>query len=227
MAHRGPGLGGFALVYLLAACQPRKPAVPPATATHQQQAEPQRTDGEGSIAPDAMKAMAALTGRWMMLGITDGAKEVPTRWHRHAASGTCMPKESASWELAGEQTYAPADESVSLFNEQLKTKVTLYTYPATRALDAEFDEAMQAMGQSCTEGPMMSTAQGDTHFGGCVRRLEDGFLLLEQVVLFQRGEWLHKARITFAAVQMGEAYDAAMGMVSQAFASCPDDASDA
>ena len=168
-----------------------------------------------------MEAMAALSSRWMMLGISDGAKEAPVGWHRHAASGTCMPKGSASWELAAEQTYGPDDESVTVVSEPLRTKVTLYTYPATRAIDAEFDDVMQAMGQSCTEGPMLSTVQGNAHFGGCVRRLDDGVLLLEQVVLFQRGPWLHKARITFAATQMTNAYDGAMSVVSQAFATCP------
>ena len=96
----------------------------------------------------------------------------------------------------------------------------MYTYPATRALDAEFDDVLASMAQTCTEGPMVSAVQGDTHFGACVRRLEGDLLLIEQAVLFQRAKWLHKARITFAAPALGDSQDAAMSLLSQAFAPC-------
>jgi hypothetical protein len=222
--------GFFAIGFLavvLAACQPRKPASAPTSTTHRQQTKESnpKPAGDASFKDDAMAAMAALSSRWMLLGTNSSVKEAPRAWHRHAASGTCMPKDSASWELGKEQVYGPDDESVTLWNDKLKTEVTLYTYPATQPLDAEFGEVMRAMGGTCSEGPMMSTTQGDVHFGGCVRRLDGDVLLLEQVVLFQRGKWLHKARITLLARALGDAYDAAMGVVSQAFAPCSSAAS--
>jgi hypothetical protein len=134
-----------------------------------------------------------------------------------------MPKESASWRPGKERVYGPDDESVTLFNDRLRTEVTLYTYPAHNDADREFRDVMQAMSRTCTEGLMMSTTQGDVRIGGCVQRLPGDALVLEQALVFQRGKWVHKARISFLAAVMGDAYDAAMAVVSTAFAPCPGD----
>ena len=134
-----------------------------------------------------------------------------------------MPKDSASWRLGKEHVYAPDDESVTLFNDRLSTEVTLYTYPARNDTDREFRDVMQAMSLTCREGPMMSTTQGDVRIGGCVQRLPGDALVLEQALVFQRGKWVHKARISFLAAVMGDAYNAAMAVVSTAFAPCPGD----
>lgn len=201
---------------LLAACAPAKRASDPAEAKNDTAASK-----EADFKKDAVEAMAVLASRWALLGTKADAKEQPTGWHRHAGSGTCMPKGSASWELAKEHTYGPDDESVTMWNEKLKSQLTLYTYPAAQALDAEFDAVLGEMSRSCTEGPVLSAKTGDTHVGGCARRLEGDVLLLEQVVLFQRGKWLHKARITFAAAQADAAYSPTMSVVSQSFEACP------
>jgi hypothetical protein len=68
---------------------------------------------------------------------------------------------------------------------------------------------------------MMSMTQGDVRIGGCIQRLPGDALVLEQALVFQRGKWVHKARISFLAAVMGEAYGAAMAVVSTAFAPCP------
>jgi hypothetical protein len=102
----------------------------------------------------------------------------------------------------------------------LTTEVTLYTYPAHNDADQEFREVMAAMSRTCSEGPMMSTTQGEVRIGGCVQRLP-GALVLEQALVFQRGKWVHKARISFIAAVMDDAYNAAMALVSTAFTPCP------
>ena len=220
------GLFGCVMGCWLAACQPQKPADAPGIAPSQQQKpkeesgqEPLREAEEPPFKEDAVQALGALATFWA-LGLQGSSKNAPTSWHVHAASGTCMPKESGGFRVANERVYGPGDESVTLWDEKQKTEVTMYTYPATRALDAEFDDVLASMAQTCTEGPMVSAVQGDTHFGACVRRLEGDLLLIEQAVLFQRAKWLHKARITFAAPALGDSQDAAMSLLSQAFAPC-------
>jgi hypothetical protein len=210
------GEGWPLLVGLLTACSPAKPASDPSSQTS--------SDDRSSLKKDAMEAMAIQAGFWSLLGISDGAKEQPNGWHRHEGSGTCMPKGSKSWELAQERTYARDDESVSVWNDALKTNLTLYTYPATRVLAAEFESVMGDMSQTCTDGPVMTTTIGDARVGGCVTRLESGVLLIEQAVLFQRGKWLHKARITSPAAAAEAAYSPSMSVVSQAFVACAADA---
>ena len=152
--------------------------------------------------------------------MSDGAREPPSGWHRHAASSTCLPKGSASWKLNDERVYGPDDESVSLLNEDIGTLVTLYTYPARDAFDVEFQEVVAEISHTCTENPVMTSEQGGTHFVACVRRM-DGVLLVEQALMFQRDKWLHKARITFPDVASQQAYTPVMSVVSQAFAPCP------
>jgi hypothetical protein len=205
---------------LVAGCQPKttanspgaKPAKPSTSAA-------QVPEPEGSFEQDALEAMVGLAGRWTMLGISKDAQEPPSAWYRHAASDTCMPKGSKSWQVTDQRTYGRDDESVSLWNESVRTQVTLYTYPAQQPLEKEFEGVMSDMSRTCTEGPLMTTKLGETHVGGCVRRLDEG-LLLEQAVLMRRGTWLHKARITFAAAGTSAAYTPAMSLVSQAFAAC-------
>jgi hypothetical protein len=207
----------------LLACQPSKGASSPSDASQGEAQDASQGDAnsrsEAPLKEDAMAAMVALAGHWV---IPEGGDAEPAQsWHRHAASGTCMPKGSASWQLSHEQVYGPGDESVSLWNEQLQTLITLYTYPAQGDLEGAFGGVMNEMGsRTCTEGPMMSTDQDGTHIGGCVRR-KDGFLLLEQAMLFQRGEWLHKARITIPEPALDAAYSPAMSVVRQSFAACP------
>jgi hypothetical protein len=205
------------------ACQAQKPLAAAAPAPPVQPGSNPKPD-EHAIKEDAMAAMVALSGRWMLAGAQGGPKEAPRAWHVHGGSGTCMPKDSASWRPGKELVYAPDDESVTLFNDRLLTEVTLYTYPARNDIDQEFRDVMQVMSRkTCTEAPMMSTTQGDVRIGGCVRRLRGDALLLEQALVFQRGKWVHKARITFVAGMMADAYTAAMALVSTAFAPCPGD----
>jgi hypothetical protein len=134
-----------------------------------------------------------------------------------------MPKETASWRPGKERVYAPDDESVTLFNDRLRTEVTLNTYPGQNDVDSEFREVMQAMSRTCTEGPMMTTTQRDVRIGGCVHRFPGDMLVLEQALLFRRGKWSHKARISFPAAVMGDAYGAAMALIGMAFKPCPGD----
>jgi hypothetical protein len=201
------------------ACQAQMPPAAAAPAPPAQPGSNPKPD-EHAFKEDAMAALAALSGRWMLVGVQGGPKEAPRAWHVHARSGTCMPKDSASWRLGKEYVYGPDDESVTLFNDRLRTEVTLYTYPAHNDVDREFREVMQVMSRTCTEGPVMSTTQGDLRLGACVQRFPGDALVLEQALVFQRGKWVHKARISFLAAVMGDAYTAAMAVVSTAFAPC-------
>jgi hypothetical protein len=186
-----------------------------------QSAEPARPNDEPTSSPeladDAMKAMAQAAGFWM-LGVADDGGAPTRQWHRHAASGTCLPKDAPGWELVNEKTYGPGDESVSLWNEKLGAKVTLFTYPAQAALEPAFDSVLEQMAKTCTEGPVMSTKMSPGKIGGCIQRLKEGPLLLEQALLFKNGPWLHKARITYPAGS--DAYSAVMSVVARAFKPC-------
>lgn len=169
-----------------------------------------------------MEHMAFLVSSWALLGSGSKDAEPATGWHRHAASGTCMPTGSRSWQSGKAQTYGPDDESVTLMHEPLQILVTLYTYPATKPLQPEFEGVVSTMAsKTCTEGPVMSSKIGEAHVGACPHRIDNGVVLLEQVVLLQRGKWFHKARITFAGPATAAAYTPAMSVVSQAFAACP------
>lgn len=216
--------GWLLVVGALTACHPAKPAVEPAkpapAAKPTARPKPNQADTDPSFRPDATDAMAALLGYWSLLGISDAAKETPKSWHRHAASGTCMPEGSKSWRVTNTRVYGPDDESVSLWNDQLKILVTLFTYPARHPVGPEFDDVMRQMSGTCTEGPVMTTNVGDVHVGGCVRRLKNNALLLEQAVLFQHDKWFHEARITFAAAGARDAYTPAMSLFSESFAPC-------
>jgi hypothetical protein len=206
--------GAWLLLGLLSACG--KPA--PASANDAKAKD--AASGEETLKEDAVAAMAKLAGHWVLQGTAESPAEKPKEWHRHAGSGTCMPKGSAGWELAKENVYGPDDESVSLFNDGLKTLVTLYTYPARQDIDAEFEAVQHDIAGTCTEGPMMTTVVNDAHFVGCVHRLESGVLLLEQAVLVQRDKWLYKTRVTFPEPALDAAYQPAMSLSGLSFKPC-------
>ena len=216
-AHQKPTLVGvWLLLSAITACgAPAKPA----SANDAKRAD--APSGEETLKEDAVAAMAKLAGHWVLEAAGDSPATKPNDWHRHNGSGTCMPKGSAGWELTKEHTYGPDDESVSHFNDELKTLVTLYTYPAQQELDAEFEAVQRDLSGTCTEGPMMSTVVKEAHFVGCVNRLEDGLLLLEQAVLVQRDKWLYKTRITFPEPVLDAAYQPAMSFARLGFSPCP------
>jgi hypothetical protein len=210
------------LVLLLAACQPSRPAQPSATPPAARGAKANENDAD-AIEDDAMAATAALIPMWA-LEVT-GDSETPSAWHRHAGSGTCMPKGSPSWQLTNEREYGPNDESVSLWSDRARAQVTLYTYPAGPPVKAAFDEALSQMAsQTCSEGPVISNESGGTWRGACVSRREDGTLLLEQVMVKQQGQWLNKARVTFAAATLQSSHPQVMALFRAAFVPCPKDA---
>jgi hypothetical protein len=68
---------------------------------------------------------------------------------------------------------------------------------------------------------MMSTVVKEAHFVGCVHRLDEGILLLEQAVLVQRDKWLYKTRITFPEPVLDAAYQPAMSFARLGFSPCP------
>lgn len=174
---------------------------------------------ESPFEQDAMEAVAQVVALWVS-GAT-GDTEEPTGWRRHAASDTCSPTGSAHWVLQGEKTYGPDDESVTLFNEELATLMTLYTYPARGDIDAEFESVKRDIAGTCTEGPMMSTTLGETRYAACVQRLEDGLLLLEQAHLTQNDRWLNKVRITFPAAAAVKVHGSVVAFAGKSFKACP------
>jgi hypothetical protein len=199
----------------LAGCQPSAAKAPATAATS--------SEGEGEAEPkfkdDAMRATAKLMGLWA-IGPTDASSEKPSGWHRHAASGTCMPTGSQSWKLRIERVFGPNDEGVSLWNEELKTLVSLFTYPAQQDIDNEMKLVERDMAGTCTEGPMLGSVAGERHFASCVKRLDNDVLLVEQVVLTKRDQWLYKVRITFPEPLLMQAYGPTMAFSEQAFAPC-------
>ena len=176
-------------------------------------------DGEGDVKPDAMKATAVLMGLWAITPPMTSEEE-PTGWHRHAASGTCMPTGSKNWQLRVEKVFGPDDEGVSLWNDQLKTLVSLFTYPAQADVDAEMKQVVKDMSGTCTEGPLISTTTGETRFAACIKRLEDDFLLVEQVSLVKQDKWLYKVRVTFPSPILRQAYSPTMSFAGLAFQAC-------
>jgi hypothetical protein len=202
------------LVVGLVGCQPSatKGAATPASAS----------DAEPELREDTSRATAKLMGLWALMP-AEPSSEKPSGWHRHAASGTCMPTGSQSWQLRHERVFGPDDEGVSLWNEKFKTLVSLFTYPAGGDVDSEMKLVEREMAGSCSEGPMLSTVSGERHFAGCVKRLAEDFLLVEQVMLIKREQWLYKVRITFPEPLLLQVYGPTMAFSAQAFATCAKD----
>jgi len=200
----------------LAGCQ-ASAAKPPATAAAP--TESPAGKAEQDIKPDAMRATAKLMGLWALVP-AEASSDKPTAWHRHAATGTCMPTGSPSWQLRLERVFAPNDEGVSLWNEDFKTLVSLFTYPAQQDIESEMKLVERDMAGTCTESPLVSTVVGERHFAACVKRLENDFLLVEQVVLTKREQWLYKVRITFPEPLLMQVYGPTMAFSDQAFMPC-------
>lgn len=174
------------------------------------------------VRDDGMRAATSLMGLWA-LEPRDEDVERPTSWHRHDASGTCMPTGSQSWKLRVERVFGPNDEGVSIWNEELKTLVSLFTYPARQDIESEMKLVTSDMARTCSEGPMLGTVTGDRHFAACVKRLENDVLLVEQVTLIKRAQWLYKVRITFPEPFLMRSYGPTMAFSDQAFAACAKD----
>lgn len=205
------GLWWSVLIAGLAGCGPaatKEPATPAS-----------KPESESNFKEDAVKATATLVGLWAITA-PEASDEQPTGWHRHAASGTCMPTGSKNWQLRVEKVFGPDDEGVSLWNEQLKTLVSLFTYPAQAELDPEMEQVVKEMSGTCTEGPLISTTSGQTRLAACIKRLEDDFLLVEQVSLVKRDKWLYKARVTFPTPVLMQAYAPTMSFAGLAFPAC-------
>ncbi len=58
------------------------------------------------------------------------------------------------------------------------------------------------------------------HIGGCILNLRQNVTLFEQVILFRRGGWFHKVRISTLDKYLGKAYSPIMDVIQQAFNSC-------
>ncbi|HEX2875273.1 MAG TPA: hypothetical protein VHP33_28675 [Polyangiaceae bacterium] len=208
------GLRWCAVVFGLAGCgtaATKEPATPASKAGE--------GEGETKFKADAMKASATLVGLWAITP-PEASDEPPTGWHRHAATGTCMPTGSKNWQLRVEKVFGPDDEGVSLWNDQLKTLVSLFTYPAQAEVDAEMEQVVKEMTGTCTEGPLISTTSGETRYAACLKRMEDDFLLVEQVSLVKRDKWLYKVRATFPSPVLMQVYAPTMAFVGQAFQAC-------
>jgi len=191
----------------------KEPATPPPSGADGSE------EGETKYKPDAMKATAALVGLWALTGPQEGAEQ-PTGWHKHAGSGTCMPLGSAHWTLRLEKVFGPDDEGVSVWNDEFKTLVSMFTYPAQADVDAEMDQVVKEMGGTCTEGPMLGTTVGETRYAACIKRMEDDFLLVEEVSLIKRDKWLHKVRGTYPSPALMQAYGPTRAFTAQAFEPC-------
>jgi hypothetical protein len=166
--------------------------------------------------------LAPLVGYWAMLGTTSGAPAMDvTGWQPHAASGTCFPTGLGSFSLVNRRTYAPDDESVSLLNRDLGTLITLYTYPARGTAQQDFEQSFGEMGGTCGPGQAISTVAGGEYLGACTHTMPPGVAVIEQVWLVHRGRWSHKARFTFVAQALGQAWGPAMTVLRTAFAPCP------
>jgi hypothetical protein len=168
---------------------------------------------------DTTRALAKLTGLWLIMP-PETTAEKPTAWHRHAATGTCMPTASPSWQLRLEKVFGPNDEGVSLWNEDFKTLVSLFTYPAEQDVESEMKLVVRDMAGTCTETPLVSTVVGERHLAGCVKRLDNDFLLVEEVVLIKREQWLYKVRVTFPEPLLMQVYGPTMAFSDQAFGAC-------
>jgi hypothetical protein len=178
------------------------------------------SDAEPKLKEDAMRASAKLMGLWAIFP-AEASREKPTGWHRHAASGTCMPNGSQSWQLRLEKVFGPNDEGVSLWNDEFKTLVSLFTYPAEQDIESEMKLVERDMAGTCTDGPMLGTVVEGRHFAACVKRLDNDVLLVEQVMLTKRDQWLYKVRITFPEALLMQVYGPTMAFSDQAFAACP------
>lgn len=166
-----------------------------------------------------MRALAKLMGLWAIMP-SEASTEKPTGWHRHAATGTCMPTGSPSWQLRLEKVFAPNDEGVSLWNGDFKTLVSLFTYPAQQDVENEMKLVVRDMAGTCTESPLIGTVSGERHLAACVKRLDNDFLLVEEVMLIKREQWLYKVRITFPEPLLMQVYGPTIAFSDQAFASC-------
>jgi hypothetical protein len=203
---------GFLLLFAISACGSGQGAKSPDGSSKGQ------TDESGEFAPDATEAVAKLVALWT-IGATAPA-ETPTGWHRHEASGTCTATGSASWVLRQEHAFGPGDEAVTLWNENLGSLMTLYTYPQRQELKAEFESVIHDLSGTCTEGPLAHGEHDGIHYVGCVKR-EEGFLLLEQAQLSVQGKWLNKVRTTFPDAATMDAYGPTMAFSRQSFVPCP------
>lgn len=202
------------MVVGLAGCGPAATKEPATPASVSGQGE-----GDTKFKEDAMKASATLVGLWAITP-PEASDEAPTGWHRHAATGTCMPTGSKNWQLRVEKVFGPDDEGVSLWNDQLQTLVSLFTYPAQAEVDPEMEQVVKEMTGTCTEGPIISTTNGETRFAACIKRIEDDFLLVEQVSLVKKDKWLYKVRVTFPAPVLMQVYAPTMAFAGLAFQAC-------
>jgi hypothetical protein len=203
----------LALASLLVACSAAPPPLP-----------------VGDLRPDAaprdMEGLAVLAGYWVIHGVRGEPSPAPARAsYYHEGSATCMPRALGPFTPRREQVYGPDDASVSLWNEQTQTLVTLYTYPARGPTDAEFAGVMRDMAKTCGGKHMVSSHVADPRFperglvAACGHRVQ-GTMALEQALLFRRGPWFHKARVTYVQSTLERAYAPSMTLVQAAFNRC-------
>lgn len=170
--------------------------------------------------------MGALIGFWAIVGLKGSSSPpVAQDFHSHEPSKTCMPKQIGSFIFKYHKKYGPGDESVTLWSDKVKTRITLFTFPATKSADEEFKKSLTDMQRSC-RGEGSSTSIKDSRYeqpiqiGGCIHPLKQDVILFEQIILFRRGDWFHKARISTLSEVLGMAYSPTMDVIQQAFNPC-------
>ena len=170
--------------------------------------------------------MGVLVGYWTLLGLKGSSSPAIVKdFYKHDSSKTCMPTQVGSFIFKYHKKYGPTDESVTLWSDKLQTQITLYTFPATKSSEEEFETSFTDMHRNCS-GKGLITSIEDARFeqpvqiGGCIHHLRQDVTLFEQVVLFRRGGWFHKARISTLDEFLGMAYSPTMDVIQQAFNPC-------
>jgi hypothetical protein len=147
-------------------------------------------------------------------------------WHPHAGSGACMPLSYGDFTLAKVAEHGPNDESVTLTSEVRGATVSLFVYPATSELAAEFETVRGHMNQSCGSGVGATLDIDDARFPGggkvglCTRIIDGDFELVEEVVLFTRDGWHYKVRATWPAFLSSAAFEPTREIIAVAFNPC-------
>ena len=216
------GTAPLALLVLLAACQP---ATNVRMATESPDGASSKSDSPHSA--DASPALLQVLSVWELATEATPELGLIEDWHPHAGSGTCLPVSYGDFMLGKVTEYGPNDESLTLVSEVRGTTVTLYVYPGTDALEAEFESVRGSMNQTCGAGVGAILSVDDERFPGggriglCTHMLDDDLEVIEQIVLFSRDGWYYKARATWPAFLSSTTVPVTRQIIAAAFNACP------
>lgn len=225
-----------AAILALAGCTRERPAetVHPlpvasarATSAPAQTAPPPETPKpavDGDASDPSLEAAAVYATFWVFYGTgkADPSLGAPLAWHRHTATGTCMPDGLGDFAFKNEIVTSPDDVGVSMLSRPDATVLSFFTYPAKRSLDDEIKSVTHAM---CTGAAALSMRMTDPRFrdpgfvAACSHDMRLGHAV-DQALVFQRGPWFFEARFTFLGGGSASAYLHAMAVAQTAFRPC-------